>query len=60
MLQFQHIEVLLLLPHTDEVGCELGVVAATLPPELPDDELGVSFDQEFPDPQGQSRHESKD
>jgi hypothetical protein len=44
MLQFQHIEILLQLPQTDEVGCELGIVAATLPPDLPDDELGVSFD----------------
>jgi hypothetical protein len=60
MLQFQHIEVLLQLPHVDEVSCELGIVAATLPPDLPDDELGVSFDQELPDPQGQSHRESKD
>jgi hypothetical protein len=34
----------------DEVSCELGVVVATLPPDLPDDELGISFDQELPDP----------
>jgi hypothetical protein len=60
MLQFQHIEVRLQPPHMHEVGCELGLVAATLPPDLPDDELGVSFDQELPDPQGQSHHESKD
>jgi hypothetical protein len=50
MLQFQHIEILLELPHMDEVSCELGIVTATLPPDLPDDELGISFDQEFPDP----------
>jgi hypothetical protein len=50
MLQFQHIKVLLQLPHMDEVSCELGIVAATLPPDLPDDELGVSFDQELLDP----------
>jgi hypothetical protein len=50
MLQFQHIEVLLQLPHTDEVGCELGIIAAALPPDLPDNELRVSFDQELPDP----------
>jgi hypothetical protein len=49
-LQFQHIEVLLQLPHMDEVCCELGVVAATFTPDLPDDELGVSIDQELPDP----------
>jgi hypothetical protein len=46
--------------HMNEVGCELGIVAATFPPDLPDDKLGVSFDQELPDPQGQSRRESKD
>jgi hypothetical protein len=50
MLQFQHIEILLELPDMDEISCELGIVTATLPPDLPDDELGVSFDQELPDP----------
>jgi hypothetical protein len=60
VLQFQHIEVLLQPLQMDEVGCELGVVAATLPPDLSDDELGVSFDQELPDPQGLSRREPKD
>jgi hypothetical protein len=44
----------------NEVGCELGIVIATLPLDLPDDELGVPFDQELPDPQGQSRRESED
>jgi hypothetical protein len=44
MLQFQHIEVLLQPLYMNEIGCELGVVAATLPPDLPDDELGVPFD----------------
>jgi hypothetical protein len=34
----------------DEVCCELEVVAATFHSDLPDDELGVSFDQELPDP----------
>jgi hypothetical protein len=52
MLQFQHIEVLLQPLHVDEVGCKLGIVTATFPPDLPDDELGVSFDQELPDSQG--------
>jgi hypothetical protein len=60
MLQFQHNEVLLEPLHMNEVGRELGVVAATLPPDLPDDELGVPFDQELSDPQGQSRRKSED
>jgi hypothetical protein len=34
----------------DEVCCELGFVATALPPDLLDDELGVSLDQELPDP----------
>jgi hypothetical protein len=50
MLQFQHIEVLLQPLHMNEVGCKLGIVTATFPPDLPDDELGVPFDQELPDP----------
>jgi hypothetical protein len=49
-LQFQHIKVLLQLPHMDEVSCELGIVVATLRPDLPDDELGVPFEQELSDP----------
>jgi hypothetical protein len=60
MLQFRHIEVLLQPLHMNEVGCELGIVAGTFPPDLPNDELGISFDQELLDPQGQSRRESKD
>jgi hypothetical protein len=51
-LQFQCVEILLQLHHMDEVCCELGIVATTLPMGLPDDELGVSLDQELPDPQG--------
>jgi hypothetical protein len=51
-LQFQYLEVLLQLPHMDEVSCELGFVATALPPDLLDDELGVSLDQELRDPQG--------
>jgi hypothetical protein len=50
VLQFQHIEVLLQLSHVDEVCCELGIVATALPTDLIDDELGMSFDQELPDP----------
>jgi hypothetical protein len=46
MLQFQHIKVVLQPLHMKEVGCELGIVAATFPPDLPDDELGVPFDQD--------------
>jgi hypothetical protein len=52
VLQFQCVEVLLQLSHVEEVCCELGTVATTLPPDLPDDELGVSLDQELLDPQG--------
>jgi hypothetical protein len=51
-LQFQYVEVLLQLPHMDDVCCELGIVATALPLDLPDDELRVSLDQELPDPQG--------
>jgi hypothetical protein len=52
MSQFQCIEILLQLLHMDEVCCEPGIVATALPLDLPDDELGVSLDQELPDPQG--------
>jgi hypothetical protein len=50
VLQFQCVEVLLQLPHVDEVCCELGIVATTLPLDLPDNELGVPLDQELSDP----------
>jgi hypothetical protein len=50
MLQFQGVEVFLELPHMDEVCHELGFVAAALPPDLLDDQLGIPFHQELPGP----------
>ena len=50
MLQFQGIKVILELSHMNEVCRELGIVATTLPPDLLDDQLGVSFHQKLPDP----------
>jgi hypothetical protein len=41
---------LLQVSHMDEVCCELGFVATALPSDLLDDELGVSLDQERPEP----------
>jgi hypothetical protein len=35
-----------------KVGCEPGLIAATLPADLLDDQLGVSVYQELADPQG--------
>ena len=50
MLQFQGVEVLLELPHVNEVCYELGIVAAAIPPDLLDDQLRISLHQELPDP----------
>jgi hypothetical protein len=50
VLQFQYVEIFLQLPHMDDVWCELGFVATAVPPDLLDDELGVSLDQELLDP----------
>jgi hypothetical protein len=36
----------------NELCCELGFVATAFHPDLLDDKLGVSLDQELPDPQG--------
>jgi hypothetical protein len=52
MLLFQCFEVLLEPSHVDEVCCELGVVATALLPNLLDDMLRISLDQELPDNQG--------
>ena len=52
MLQFQGREVLFQLPYVEEVSCEPGLVAATFPVDLLDDQLGVSLHQELVDPQG--------
>jgi hypothetical protein len=41
MLQFQGSEVLFQLPYMEEISCEPGLVAATFPANLPDDQLGV-------------------
>jgi len=60
MLQFQGDEVLLELPHMNEVCRELGIVAAALPSDLLDDQLGVSFHQKLPDPKTQGCREAED
>jgi hypothetical protein len=52
MLQFQGCEVFLEFSHVEKVGCEPRLVAATLPTNLLDDQLGVSLHQELSDPQG--------
>jgi hypothetical protein len=52
MLQFQGCEVFLQFSHVEKVGCEPGLIAATLPADLLDDQLGVSLHQELSDPQG--------
>jgi hypothetical protein len=43
MLQFQGREVFFQLPYVEEVSCEPGLVAATFPADLLDDQLGVPF-----------------
>jgi hypothetical protein len=50
MLQFQGREVLFQLPYMEEVRCELGLVAATFPVDLLDDQLGVPLHEELADP----------
>ena len=49
-MQFQGVEVLLELPHVNEICRELGIVAAAIPPDLLDDQLRISLHQELPDP----------
>jgi hypothetical protein len=52
MLKFQGREILLQLPHMEEVSCESRLVAATFSADLLDDELGVPLHEELTDPQG--------
>jgi hypothetical protein len=56
MLQFQGREVFLQLPYVEEVSCEPGLVAATFPTDLLDDQLGVPLHEELADPQGYGIH----
>src|SRR6185436_5253588 len=60
MLQFQGVEVLLELPHVNEECRELGIVAATIPPNLLEDQLRIFLHQELPDPQRQGLCQAKD
>jgi hypothetical protein len=55
MLQFQGREVFFQLPYVEEVSCEPGLVAATFPADLLDDQLGVPLHEELADPQGGGR-----
>jgi hypothetical protein len=48
--QVQDFEVLFQLTCTKQVGYQLGVIAAALPPDLLYDELGVSFYEESSNP----------
>jgi hypothetical protein len=48
--QVQDFEVLFQLTRTEQIGCQLQVVAAALPPNLFYDELGVSFYEESSNP----------
>ena len=50
MLQFQGREVLFQLPYVEEVSCESGLVAATFPADLFDNQLGVPLHEELADP----------
>ena len=52
MLQFQGREVFFQLPYVEEVSYEHGLVAATFPADLLDDQLGVPLHEELADPQG--------
>jgi hypothetical protein len=49
MLQFQGCKVLFQLPYVEEVSCEPGLVAATFPVDLLDDQLGVALHEELAD-----------
>jgi hypothetical protein len=51
MLKFQGREILLQLPHMEEVSCESRLVAATFSADLLD-ELRVPLYEELADPQG--------
>jgi hypothetical protein len=50
MLQFQGSEVLFQLPYMEEVICEPGLITATFPTDLLDDQLGVLLHEELADP----------
>jgi hypothetical protein len=49
MLQFQGHEFFFQLPYVEEVSCEPGLVAATFPVDLLDDQLGVPLHEELAD-----------
>jgi hypothetical protein len=52
MLQFQGREVFFQLPYVEEVSCKAGLIAATFPANLLDDQLGAPLYEELADPQG--------
>jgi hypothetical protein len=52
MLKFHGREILLQLPHMEEVSCESRLVAATFSADLLDDELRVPLYEELTDSQG--------
>jgi hypothetical protein len=49
-LQFQGHEVRFQLPHVEEVSRKPGLIAATFPVDLLDDQLGVPLHEELADP----------
>jgi hypothetical protein len=59
MLQFQGREVLLQLPYVEKVSYEPGLVAATFPIDLLDDQLGVPFTRSWRIPKDRAADKPK-
>ena len=62
MLQFQHVEILLQLPHMNEVRRKLRVVATAVPQTclMINWDLEVSLHQDLLNPESQGCHQAKD
>jgi hypothetical protein len=59
MLQFQGREVFFQLPCMEEVSCEPGLVAATFPTDMLDDQLGVPFMRSWRTPRDRATDKQK-
>jgi hypothetical protein len=51
VLQVQDLKVLFQLARMEQIGSQLWVIAGAISLDLLDNEMGVSFDEELPDPQ---------
>jgi hypothetical protein len=60
VLQVQDLKVLFQLARMEQIGGQLQIIATAISLDLLDDELGVSFHEELPNPQQQGCTQPKE